>query len=453
MHGEDVDIDADGEPDIDVVQHPYHEPEVKRKVTLRLNEMARSVVDGVPGRRNLRPRKSSGSEYSAGNRSASGSGSSHGDAHMKVDEDAEEEEQKPVKVITTLTGRRTAQRRSYVESEEDPEEDEGPVANLFNNNNNVTHHTRSRTRSVTTVTTTFRKNTLVSDDEGEVTAAGRSTRSRTKKLHQIKENGEETQDLDLLEQDHRPTQRLTRSRSTRIKNSRQRDEDDVYDATADHEEDQPGSSEYDEADHTSPEPEPEADLDGDIDADGEPDDDGANGVVALDDGDGKPYAFRRRTKQINYAIPPPLEEVRPVKGPSKQSKGKGRAGPGWSANGTELARYMGGLPGDDSVSILIIVVAHFLLTRFQDSDYPTRTPRKPFTAGAGGGLFAAGGGGMFPNDLATVGTPSNLGKVSDSGAWCLTLCDLSGVHCIPSSRRRGSSWCESKCHVRRSGRT
>ncbi len=88
------------------------------------------------------------------------------------------------------------------------------------------------------------------------------------------------------------------------------------------------------------------------------------GSVALDDGDGKPYAFRRRTKQINYAIPPPLEEVRPVKGPSKQSKGKGRAGPGWSANGTELARYMGGLPGDDSVSILIHSRRTFLADAF-----------------------------------------------------------------------------------------
>ncbi len=48
--------------------------------------------------------------------------------------------------------------------------------------------------------------------------------------------------------------------------------------------------------------------------DGEPDDDGTNGVVTLDDGDGKPYAFRRRTKQINYAIPPPPENVRQVKG-------------------------------------------------------------------------------------------------------------------------------------------
>lgn len=352
MHGEDVDIDADGEPDIDAVQQPYRSPEVKPRVTLRLNrsevEMARSVVDGVPGRRNLRPRKSSGSEYSAGNRSASGSGSSHGDVNMRMGGDGEEEEQKPVKVITTSSGRRTAQTRSYIESEEDPDED--PAVNLFSSNDNVTHYTRSRAKSVTTTTThTFRQQTLVTDDEEDVGPV-RATRSRSKKLHHVKENGDDAQELDLLEQDHRPNQRLTRSRLSRMKKSRRKDEDDIYDA-GDHE-DQPGSSEYDEADHTSPEPEPEPDLDADgdidVDADGEPDD-GANGEI-LDGGDGKPYAFRRRTKQINYAIPPPLEEIRPAKGPSKPNKGKGRAGPGWSANGTELARYMGGLPADDSVS-------------------------------------------------------------------------------------------------------
>ena len=61
----------------------------------------------------------------------------------------------------------------------------------------------------------------------------------------------------------------------------------------------------------------------------------------------------------------------------------------------------------------------------QDSDYATRTPRKPFggIAGAGGsgGIFAAGGagtGGFLPGDLAAAaGTPSNLGKVSDAGMF------------------------------------
>lgn len=53
----------------------------------------------------------------------------------------------------------------------------------------------------------------------------------------------------------------------------------------------------------------------------------------------------------------------------------------------------------------------------QDSDYNTRTPRKPGYGGAfGGGIAAAGGaGGMLSGDLAAAGTPSNMGKMPDSG--------------------------------------
>lgn len=43
--------------------------------------------------------------------------------------------------------------------------------------------------------------------------------------------------------------------------------------------------------------------------------------------------------------------------------------------------------------------------------------------GAAGGLFAgsAGTGGMLPGDFAAVGTPSNLGKVGDSGKRLIQL--------------------------------
>jgi len=50
----------------------------------------------------------------------------------------------------------------------------------------------------------------------------------------------------------------------------------------------------------------------------------------------------------------------------------------------------------------------------QDSDHGARTPRKPFAA-ASGGLYG-GSVGMMPSDLAAAaGTPSNLGKIGDSG--------------------------------------
>ena len=53
----------------------------------------------------------------------------------------------------------------------------------------------------------------------------------------------------------------------------------------------------------------------------------------------------------------------------------------------------------------------------QDSDYPTRTPRKPFGGIAPYGAGAVAGGGMLGGDLAAGGTPSNLGKIGDSGSF------------------------------------
>ena len=48
---------------------------------------------------------------------------------------------------------------------------------------------------------------------------------------------------------------------------------------------------------------------------------------------------------------------------------------------------------------------------FKDLDYPTRTSRKLFGAGAGVGIFGgavvSGGGGMLPGDLTAAGIPSN----------------------------------------------
>lgn len=81
-----------------------------------------------------------------------------------------------------------------------------------------------------------------------------------------------------------------------------------------------------------------------------------------DEGDGKPYALRQR-KEINYAIPPPLEEL--AKPPQRQggpknarngggAKGKSRLG--WSASGKELGKWMG-MGGDDSVGPSFIISA------------------------------------------------------------------------------------------------
>ncbi|KAH0839530.1 AAA-domain-containing protein [Lanmaoa asiatica] len=181
---------------------------------------------------------------------------------------------------------------------------------------------------------------------------------------------------------------MTRARSRAITKS----DEGYVDEPSGESDDADGSLE--DAPHTS------SDLEADADAEGEPDFD-AEGEPDLEvQDDGRPYALRQRAK-INYAIPPPIEETKPPpkNRPASRGGARNRRGPGWSATGAELSRWMG-MPADDS-----------------DSDIPTRTPRKGF--GAAGGLMGAGavgaGAGLLPGELAAVaGTPSNLGKIGDS---------------------------------------
>ena len=93
-------------------------------------------------------------------------------------------------------------------------------------------------------------------------------------------------------------------------------------------------------------------------ADAEGDDDDLDLAIEMndhrdedDEPEEKTYALRRRAR-VNYAIPPPLEDMnappprRPKAGGRHNSK-KGK-GPGWSASGAELGRWMG-MGADDSV--------------------------------------------------------------------------------------------------------
>lgn len=179
---------------------------------------------------------------------------------------------------------------------------------------------------------------LDSDEEEAIDQSSRyETRSRSRRT-----NGDEHGDEEEIqvETTSKRTRRITR------RMAKQEQEDDGY--VDDPDVDADGSTDPEEIDDIGPDT---SDSTG-----GEADHDNEGGV------EGKTYSFRRRTKQINYAIPPPLEEVRPIKGPAR-SKGKGRAGPGWSANGTELGRYMG-LNGDDSVRLHHWLSIHaFILIR------------------------------------------------------------------------------------------
>ncbi|KAI0637541.1 AAA-domain-containing protein [Trametes polyzona] len=355
---------------------------------------------------------------------ASGSEYHESNASMDAEENqppAEEEHEEPVEYSVSSRGRRVA-KKSYRESgsEEDPaadtqddpidliptkgksrrviveddeeeeeEEEEAPVGRYA-----------LRGRPSTTKLNGF----IVSDDEnGEATVGRYPTRSRSKNASSsngvTNSGGRSTRRSNGRSQTRASTSQKKRVSTRRTRSSARNDEDEdgYVDEPSSGSADGDGS--LDEAPATSPEPE----LDADADADGEGDADGD----AEPENDGKPYALRQRAK-INYAIPPPLEEMRapapkPRPGTSRSHRGHGRPKPpGWSATGAELSRWMGA-PADDS-----------------DSDHLTRTPRKPFggLAGAGGGgAFAGAGnaGGFLPGDLAAAaGTPSNLGKVGDA---------------------------------------
>ncbi|KAF8972102.1 hypothetical protein BDZ97DRAFT_1752715 [Flammula alnicola] len=365
---------------------------------------------------NLRSRNASsvasGSEYHASEKSV--------DMDDEPDIEPPKEEEPPEEIIHTRGGR-PVKKKTYVESSENdgegedevPYDEDIPADELFS---------KSRKQKVTRASSAKRHSRQPSDDDDEGDApSGYSLRKRVsrrdsfiasdedEKLHtngryetrnrskRLANGTNGTSSLSTKEKEQQRKQKQQAQRSQRVlrrnaARGSKGEEEDFYNpehtssgASAD------ADGSLDDAPQTSsdlePEPEPEPAP--------EPE----------EEGDGKPYAFRQR-KEINYAIPPPLEEM--PKPPPRQAggrnagktgggggKGKGRLG--WSASGTELGRWMGMPPADDS-----------------DSDYPTRTPRKPFGGIAPFGAGAVPAGGMLPGDLAAGGTPSNLGKIGDA---------------------------------------
>ncbi|KZT74624.1 AAA-domain-containing protein [Daedalea quercina L-15889] len=348
---------------------------------------------------------------------ASGSEYHESNASMDVDEEqvpveVDESEQPPVEYRVTSRGRKVLQ-KSYKESdasEDDPllldpdrppspskqqgkeeseEEDEQRYA---------LRRPRKRNRNLSGFVETDEEE--IDDDDDPPPGSGYRTRSKSR-------NGVSGQDPRGNGRNGRTTRRsgsrlqasVPRKGRKRIgtRRTRRSADDEGY-------EDEPssGSADADGSLDDAPRTSPEAEPDGDADAEGEVEVevDGERGQDQ-DQGD-RPYSLRRRNPEINYAIPPPLEEMGPPplkpRSNGQQSKGRNAGKPkalGWSATGAELSRWMGGGAGDDS-----------------DSDYPTRTPRKqPFGAGAMGGVFAGGG---LLGDIAAAGTPSNLGKVGDA---------------------------------------
>ena len=311
----------------------------------------------IPSSMQLRNRNSVGSAHSI----ASGSEYHESNASMDLDgmheEDAEGEDEEPQSKKAygmSMRGRRvTIAKYRESDSEPDPlttagyDEPKGAPEVDFDEEDAPRPATR-RLRS--------RPNALVlSSDEGELGNGRRySTRSQSRKPDPPKSS---------------PSRRLRRGPPTTSSPLRTRDSrrpglrsrritrnDEDADGYVDVE--QPNDSADDSMEDAVPEAssdlvvhdDEDADAEGDVEVNGE----GEDEVLPSD---GKPYALRQRVK-VNYAIPPPLEDI-PVAPPKLTSSrhGGGRSnwtrsglkkGPGWSANGAELSRFLG-LPGEDSV--------------------------------------------------------------------------------------------------------
>ncbi|KAF8882024.1 hypothetical protein CPB84DRAFT_1686882 [Gymnopilus junonius] len=321
-------------------------------------------------------------------------------------------EKEPTPEYTTSSRGRKVQKKKYVESSDNEMEEalDGDATELFNDTKSrkVTRASSKRQNSAEdededdhipgrySLRTRQSKNLqgfIASDDDEHLSPNGgystrRSTRRLTNRRPLLSEKEKEA--AKKQSQAAQREQRISRRNASRV------DQHGEKDWTPDHESsgasaDADGSLEDAPQTSSDLEPEPEPEL--------EPEPEPEEEV------DGRPYSLRQR-KEINYAIPPPLEESRPPPrhmggrngrtGGGGGGGGKGKSRLGWSASGKELGKWMG-MPADDS-----------------DSDYPTRTPRKPYggIGSFGGGAIPAGG--MMPGDLTTAGTPSNLGKIGDS---------------------------------------
>ena len=295
--------------------------------------------------------------------SAGASGSEYLASEKSVEMQREPTPPPPVEFTQSRSGRRVA-KRTYVESSDSevahPEElfDEEPEDRPRRN-------TRpSRTRRAppededeeeAPVGRQLRKRTrrgsfIVEDEDEKMHFHGRYlTRNRSKKAPP-QPNGSSKPLIQQPQQSQR-SRRLTRRTAARAEQ-----EEDFFPephtssgASAD------ADGSLDDAPHTSSDIEPEQEPE--LEHEPEPE----------EEVDGRPYSLRQRQK-INYAIPPPLEDMpKPSKNAAGRSGGRagghhggghGRAGAkgrtlGWSASGAELGRWMG-MPGDDSVTIFFV---------------------------------------------------------------------------------------------------
>jgi ATPase family AAA domain-containing protein 2 len=291
----------------------------------------------------------SGSEYQGSERSMQND-------EVMGDEEEEEEEVKPV--YNRSSRGRSYVKKSYAESQSEPDDDAlepGPSQGrktrstrprTVDDDEEEEHQPRRRT------TRSSAMNGFIASDDDELPdqtgSYGISLRLRKRPSRSDKQPPANT------EKDRAKEQAAGRAARASRRHQKREEVDD-----------------YHPQNHTSSPTSADADGSTDEEHQGGDDEDELDLAIDMNDNpveeeeeepetDGKPYSLRQRQK-VNYAIPPPLEEM--VKPPMKPSKSafnrKGpntrRKGPGWSASGAELGRWMG-LPGDDSVCPLMELI-------------------------------------------------------------------------------------------------
>lgn len=282
---------------------------------------------------------------------ASGSEYSESPKAMDIDDLEEPPAQSPepsVEYAKTSKGRRVV-KKSYAESADSDDEDfqgdgleaDGPGVPPDPPAKDTVPEDHNRTRYSLR---TRRSQIIISDEDDEGPATRYQTRNK-KKLQPSEEiNGTTSGRLS-----RRNSSRKRKSAKPRQSAREQHDEDGYVDASSDASADAEGS------------------LDGDARTSSDLDLDDPAGAIVDGDDDAEQeesqdnrYSFRQRAK-VNYAIPPPLEEMAaPSQKKSALGRTNGRGGtlggkrakpPGWSATGAELSRWMGGGAGDDSVRV------------------------------------------------------------------------------------------------------
>jgi ATPase family AAA domain-containing protein 2 len=309
-------------------------PPVEQRLVIKLPPM---TAGDAPPRRSSRHHtfsQESGSEYHESEKSIM-----EEDDHQPLSADSP---QSPPVFVKSRRGR-VVQKKSYRESSDDDAmrifDDDGDVEHvnfradvIDGDDEDDEDQPRRRTRSSS-------KRSSINNDDGLPTN-GRVLRNRNKNPPPppTTSSGRVSRQPKRFEPNHNPPKRLTRAQSKAVAEL----DDGYVDEPSDGSIDADGS--FDDAPRTS--------SDNDLDAEGEIDQDGeGEPEPEMERDDGRPYSLRQRTTKINYAIPPALEEMKPVKPRPGGARGGGnrKRGPGWSASGAELSRWMGMGQADDSV--------------------------------------------------------------------------------------------------------